>query len=372
MNILYISKLDGRPWIGPTYSVPKQVAGQCKFDNVMWYNMTDYGVEEGKENMDQWRKLPYYVDLSSYPQGDIELLPEPFCKPDLIVVEQGYPYARNRKLRKYLENGGIPYIIVPRGEFTKDAQSKKRWKKIIGNLVLGYHRFTKRAIAIQCLTEKESVGTSLSWNKTKVIMPNGTNIPEPIVREYGEEIRCVFIGRLEPYQKGIDLLMDACSAIKPQLEESGCRIDMYGAYDPTVLAELKKYVELHGLSDIVRYHDPIYGEEKFEILKNSDVFLIPSRFEGHPTGLLEALAYGLPSVATTGSNMRTEIEEYEAGWTADCEVESLKQAMLKMLEDKDAYKVKSENALKLAHLYDWDAIAGKSHEIYAELLGIEL
>lgn len=49
MNILYISKLDGRPWMGPTYSVPNQVKAQSKYDNVFWYNLSNYGEEEGKK-----------------------------------------------------------------------------------------------------------------------------------------------------------------------------------------------------------------------------------------------------------------------------------------------------------------------------------
>ena len=34
MNIVYLSVLDGRPWAGPTYSVPKQVEAQAKVENL--------------------------------------------------------------------------------------------------------------------------------------------------------------------------------------------------------------------------------------------------------------------------------------------------------------------------------------------------
>ena len=80
----------------------------------------------------------------------------------------------------------------------------------------------------------------------------------------------------------------------------------------------------------IGYSDPIAQK----IYAGCDIFLMPSRFEGHPTGLLEALAYGLPCIATTGSNMREEIELADAGWTADNDAESIRSALLSMISDK--------------------------------------
>jgi glycosyltransferase involved in cell wall biosynthesis len=86
------------------------------------------------------------------------------------------------------------------------------------------------------------------------------------------------------------------------------------------------------------------GRRRKTPLLASDVFLIPSRFEGHPMALIEALSYGLPCVATTtGSNMRREVEEFNAGWTADCSSESLKKALLEVIS-KETLLEKSKGA----------------------------
>lgn len=97
---------------------------------------------------------------------------------------------------------------------------------------------------------------------------------------------------------------------------------------------------------------------------------MPSRFEGLSMGLLEALSYGLPCLVTTGSNMREEIEKYDCGWGADNSVESIKNALLALIRDKDKLRIKSENARKLAEKYNWEKIAMDSHEKYLELLEI--
>ena len=100
---------------------------------------------------------------------------------------------------------------------------------------------------------------------------------------------------------------------------------------------------------------------------NSDVFILTSRFEGHPMGLIEALAYGLPAVVSSGSNMKDEIENADAGWTCDTSVESLRQALLTMIGEKDKFQIKSINAATLAKGYDWTVLAAKLHKILCDL-----
>lgn len=160
MNILYISCVDGGPWAGPTYSVPNQVKAQTCLDNVLWYNFYDGSHPEWISA--EWEKLPYYCDLRNYPNARIADLPKPFNHPDLVIVEQFYTYAR-QPLPRELMRGGIPYIIVPRGELTLAAQKRKSLKKQIFN-ALYYRRFAQKAAAIQYLTEQEQTDSGTKWN----------------------------------------------------------------------------------------------------------------------------------------------------------------------------------------------------------------
>ena len=242
-------------------------------------------------------------------------------------------------------------------------------KKAIGNIVLGYYGFMRKAIAIQFLTEQEKRETSSNWYSNAFVIPNGTVVPQRPIRQHSRKrIKCVSIGRLEPFQKGLDLLISACGIIKSELETANCTIDLYGSNKEGKLKEIRELVKANDLDSIISFHDGVFGEEKAKVLLDADVFLMTSRFEGHPTGLLEALAYGLPCVVTTGSNMRKEVEAADAGWGADNSVEAIKNAMLAMISQRESYTSKGNNAYNLSLKYDWDALAKRAHFTYEGLL----
>ena len=58
---------------------------------------------------------------------------------------------------------------------------------------------------------------------------------------------------------------------------------------------------------VLKLCGPIAGADKKKVLKDADLFLHTSRSEGHPMGVLEALAYGIPCLLTPGTNMASEV-----------------------------------------------------------------
>jgi glycosyltransferase involved in cell wall biosynthesis len=67
-------------------------------------------------------------------------------------------------------------------------------------------------------------------------------------------------------------------------------------------------------------------------------------------GLIEALSYGLPCIATDGTNIAGEISSYSAGWTATADAESIKNAFLKMLADRDKLSACGKKAIVNARI----------------------
>lgn len=368
MNILYISRIFGCPWGGPTHSVPAQISAQSKHDNVMWYNIVDPAKSEWKETLIKWKSFDYYNDFDNYPEETIHGLPEPFNKPDLVIIEQFYKFAKSKIVQELMRDNH-KYVIIPRGELAVNAQKQKKLKKTIFNL-LYFNKFAKNAVAIQYLTERESRDSTSKWNTTSLVIPNGTDVPDIHINNVAtKQVTVVSIGRFSIFHKGIDLLIDACILVKHELLRNNCKIIMYGPDEEGALPSILKRLSDSELTEVLEFRGPVNGNEKKEVLLCANAFIMTSRFEGHPTGLLEALSYGLPSLVTTGSNMRTEVETYEAGWGADNNAESIAAAMKKMLSEKSKYKEMSKNAINLAKKYSWDAIAQKSHIEYEKLLG---
>lgn len=357
---MYISNLAGNLFAGPNNSVPAQVLAQSAYDNVMWYNLNHVKRPEWTQNGLDCK------NFSDYPSGRLADLPAPFTNPDLVVLEELYcfPFC---KIIKDLQKKKIPYIVVPRSQMTEQAQKKKALKKRIGNL-LWFNKMVKKAAAIQYLTKEEQL-ESAKWKVKNFIVPNGT-YPQPDKKsDFSQNgIKGTYIGRFETYQKGLDLLLSAISAERMQLREAGFHLNLYGPNQEGSKESLRRQAKELGIEDLLTFHGPVFKEEKKAVLLSTDVFIMTSRFEGLPMGMIEALAYGLPCVATVGTNLAEEVAHFDAGWTATNDVDSIRGALRTMMQDRDKLSQKGENAVRMADTYSWDAIAQQSHAEYKKLL----
>lgn len=358
MNILYISKLTGDLWAGPNNSVPAQVLAQSKVDNVFWYNVNNIKRKE-------WEGLCH--NLNDYPSERLSDLPIPFQSPDIAIIQGIYNHPYSRIIQN-LQVADIPYILIPRSALTKQAQLQKPLKKYMGNLVYFNHMVGK-ASAIQYLTDQEKTDSGDHWNCNSFVIPNGINMPFKIKKSFhSNKLILSYIGRIDIYQKGLDLLLEVCKELKNELMEGCCVVRLYGPNQGKALQKLKVLVSKYELEHIIEFYDSVFGIDKEEVLLESDVFIMTSRFEGHSMGMIEALSYGLPCLATTGTNLSDVITSYDAGWAAGNNIASIKNAIRKMLSERVLLTKKGENAVCLASAYSWDAIAQSSHETFKKVI----
>lgn len=360
MNILFISHLDGNLWKGPNNSIPAQIAAQTKQDHVLWFNTH-------KQTPARWKEqgCPILTPID-VPSGRLKDLPAPFNNPDLVVIEEVYPHRFSRIIAD-VQKAHIPYVIIPRSQLTRQGQQRKPLKKWLGNLIY-YKQLVRKAAAIQYLTNQEKQDSGDKWNKNSFVLPNGIAMLNVPAKTFSSgKIQAVYVGRLEKYQKGLDVLVEACRQMKDKLVAAHFTLTLYGPGYEQTQAYLQGLIRQYALEQIVFVRPAVFKEEKASVLQQADAFVMTSRFEGHPMGLIEALAYGLPSLVTTGTNMREEVDKYDAGWTADTSVESVVAALTKMLSDRALFAQKSANARRLAQQYDWAEIAKQSHKVYEEI-----
>ena len=359
MNILYLSNLTGNLFAGPNNSVPAQIRAQSKIDNVFWYNINNM-------KRDEWKALNCF-NLKDYPTGRLKDLPTPFNKPDIIVIEEFYCFPFCKLIKEAVKNK-IPYIIIPRSELTKNAQRKKYIKKFLGNVVY-FKKMAQKATAIQFLSLQEKLDTGEKWNKKYMIIPNGIEISNNKKDGFSKnEIKATYIGRYELYQKGLDILIDAIANTQDILRQNNFILNMYGVDQEGTIKIIGKKIIEYGISDLVKINSAVFGEEKKKIILESDVFVLTSRFEGMPMGLIEALSYGIPCLVTKGTNMSEDINSYNAGWTSDNTIENLKDAIKKMLKDKEKFEIIGDNAKKLSLKYSWKQIAEKTHNEFEKII----
>ena len=355
MIILYVSHLSSNITAGPNWSVPEGVKAQSKIDDVLWVNMTD-------AVMPHWKDVVAYHNVSEYggKMESLDCLPAPFNNPDVVVFE-GFYYMDDVRIANVLRRKKVPYIITPRGSLTKLAMHNHAWLKKWVAHRLFFDGYVKNAKAIQYLTKQEAIDSIGRFHTPYFIVPNGFNTPDVQKSFFSTDgIKAVFIGRLDMFHKGIDLLLESFSHIHAQLLDAHFFFDIYGPrrYD---YDKIDNEIASRGITDIVAIHNEVCGEEKERVLLDSDIFLMTSRFEGHPMGLIEALAYGLPCMVTPGTNMFEVIRKSNAGWTCDGNIDDIKKALIKIIKEKDLYAQKGENGRKLSQEYNWDKLAMMFH-----------
>jgi len=116
----------------------------------------------------------------------------------------------------------------------------------------------------------------------------------------------LFLSRLHP-KKGLDRLIPAWKDVAQVVPESV--LVVAGCGDWGYEAALKALVKEHGLEEKVKFLGQVAGEEKWKLLADADVFVLPSHQEGFSMAITEALATGCTPVVTEECNF----DELEGG-----------------------------------------------------------
>jgi glycosyltransferase involved in cell wall biosynthesis len=123
--------------------------------------------------------------------------------------------------------------------------------------------------------------------------------------------RALFVGTYGA-RKGTSELVDALARLRG--EGVLIELDVAGKEEfRGEEAELRSRVHDSGLTDFVRFHGVLGIPALRELYESSHVFALPSRSEGLPMALLEAMAFGLPVVATRVGGIPDVIEDGENG-----------------------------------------------------------
>ena len=350
MVLIHIANIDTSVIGGVQTAVPQMIRAQSQFATVGFINI--HG-----EEIDGVRMLELGESL------DFSSLPAPFDRPDLVIFHEVYRY-KYTKICKILNKNHIPYIVLPHGCLSREAQKRKFLKKFVAN-ALFFKRFLKSAAAIQYLSENEA-GLSAFKKYPSFISGNGIRVPNVRKSEFFRSgVRFVYIGRLEIVTKGLDLLIEAVKKCAAAMRAQGASLEIYGPDYGGEHAVLRQMAKRCGVCDLVTVGDRKIGIEKEEILLASDCFIQASRTEGLPMGPLEALGYGLPCIITHGATLAEIVNSYGAGIPAETSSDGIARAILEFLDSKKNIEVMSGAAVRLIEeQYHVDRVAERAVQIY--------
>ena len=342
IKIFYVTCLSENKFSGINSVIEQLFNEICNYANIYWLNLGDMIFEVDKRiNI---------VNEENYIQNY-----------DIAIFENPFQTTKYCKIAKNLKKHNIPYLIVPHGCFHNKALKRKALKKKIAMNTI-FKNFLENSYGIQFLTNGE-MNNSVKYNKS-IIIPNGI-ADDKMYRQRNEIKNIIFVGRKDIEHKGIDLLLEACNNVKDELKKLNVKVYLYGPASKNSNF-IKSYITKNNLENIIIDCDAITGKEKKDILYNADAYIQTSRYEGFPMSLLEAFTYGLPTIITEGTNLGNIVKEYNAGYIAKNNVESIEKVLKVAINDKKVCD-KSANARKLSQHYLWDNVCKITIEEYSKI-----
>lgn len=219
------------------------------------------------------------------------------------------------RLARYLDKKKIAWVMSPHGAYMAQSLQKNYFIKNV-YLALCEKYLLRKAKAIHALTHLEHQAIQTVCNKAIVATVPNAHTAEPretrkVLPEIYAHARPVFcyMGRLNKTHKGLDLLLDGFADYK----QGGGQGELWLIGDGPHLSHLEQHAAKRHMTQYVRFWGTRYDEEKINILKNANVFVHTSRWEGMPMALLEAAAQGLPVLISTGTGLARDVEKWKAG-----------------------------------------------------------
>jgi len=173
--------------------------------------------------------------------------------------------------------------------------------------------------------------------RTVVAPPAGDRFdPDVTAAEIAERaregpLRVAFVGNVEP-RKGLDTLVDALARLEEPWELTAVGRHRDGSY----VRSVEERIDAAGSRDRVRLPGRLPDRELADVLRNSHVLAVTSRYEGFGIVYLEGMSFGLPAVATAAGGASETVTDGETGFLVEPDdPASVARALSSLARDRD-------------------------------------
>jgi glycosyltransferase involved in cell wall biosynthesis len=203
------------------------------------------------------------------------------------------------------------------------------------------------------------------------IIPNGfskiedlPSIPDSLAERNSKRPLLVFVGRLS-YQKGLDILMDAVDKF-----ETDPGFDLAIAGKGELSEWLKERHAKLGRSKIVKILGLVTDSEKLWLYENATAVVIPSRFEGLPTVLLEAMYSSCPVIMSDVNGLGSLVSESNSGLSTLPENPEILSRMMHEIANSEIEQLSiwGNNGFETSKKYLWSSVTENILQVYKRVL----
>ncbi len=281
----------------------------------------------------------------------------------------------------------VPYLISPHGLLdpinikkayegwsASIASRLKKWLylKTIGKLDLD------RATTVLFTSSVEmEASRALRLRAPQLALPLGADMPAEDESANGIMWRdlypslkdkkiVLYMSRLDP-KKGADILLSALGSLSARRQDFA--LVVAGSGNVEYERRLKSLARDLDLQDIALFVGMVDNANKWALMREADLFVLPSHQEAFPNAVIEAMAAGLPVVISPGVGISEEIREAGVGLVASQDPEDLANVIERMLSD-DSYRRRlgEDGARFVREHWSWERTSGDIARAYEKVV----
>jgi glycosyltransferase involved in cell wall biosynthesis len=287
---------------------------------------------------------------------------------DLVILNGIFHlsiYAMSRCLRRLK----VAYVVAPHDPYHPAIFSSKPYLKwpywyLIERVVL------QGAKAVQVLDRRHGEWLHRRGIATPTIsVPNGFSQadvqPEEALNWINDRSpQFCFLGRLDAYNKGLDLLLNAFAEVA---QVSDATLTIQGP-DWGDRPQLQQQTHRLGLDDRVTFLPANYQSAPSALIAIHDVFCLASRFEGFSLAALEAMLAGRVLLVSDIAGIAPHVQASGCGVVVNPEIATLKAGMLDLLARRSEWQEMGLRGRRYAlEFLQWNKIAAEALQHYQSL-----
>jgi len=271
---------------------------------------------------------------------------------------------------------GVPYLMRPHGTLDPYLYKRHRFRKMLLEIWF-QNRVTRGAAKMHFTTEEEGIlAAPYVFGVPGVVVPHGLdtdeydNLPSrgrfrARHPEIGDRPIVLFFGRLN-FKKGLDVLTRAFADVVRARPDAHLVI---AGPDRGMQEKTQNWINEFGYGDRATFTGMVTGDDKLELLADSDLFVLPSYTENFGIAVVEAMACGLPVAISDKVNLWHEVANADAGWVTPAEAEPFAGAILEALSDPNGARAKGARGRALVgERFQWPQIGRALEDAYASIV----
>ncbi|TWU03872.1 4-alpha-N-acetylgalactosaminyltransferase [Neorhodopirellula pilleata] len=254
-----------------------------------------------------------------------------------------------------------PIVVSERSD--PAFQSLGRLKEFLRNRLYG------RASRVVCLSDEVATTLHHRTGVNPIVIPSAVDpvsesrdLQSRASQHDGERLTIIAAGRLE-HEKGFDRLLNALGHLNRTDGIADWHLEILG--EGSQRDRLVDLAASQGVADHVTFRGWVRPIQPS--LLSSDLFVLPSRYEGFPSAMLEAMACGVAVVAVdAGGGVRAAIEHNDNGWLVENNEAALAAGIAHLVRNPTLRSRLASNASRISDRYSWDTMVDAYEQVLVD------